>query len=84
MRAWGHDMTWWARTAQKSGSRLLPHAAVPVWLWPACKDQAMAPDENLAPEAPWMIFEPGTASTVHPVSSAQREKKGGWLSGAKP
>ena len=52
MRAWGHDMTWWARTAQKSGSRLLPHAAVPVWLWPACKDQAMAPDENLAPEAP--------------------------------
>ena len=52
MRAWGHDMTWWARTAQKSGSRLLPHAAVPVWLSPACKAQAMPPDQNLAPEAP--------------------------------
>ena len=53
MRAWGHGMTWWARTAQKSGSRLLPHAAVPVWLSPACKAQAMPPDQNLAPEAPW-------------------------------
>ena len=41
MRAWGHGMTWWARTAQKSGSRLLLEAAVPVWLWSACKAQAM-------------------------------------------
>ena len=48
MRAWGHDMTWWARTAQKSGSRLLLEAAVPVWLWSACKDQAMPPDKILA------------------------------------
>ena len=32
MRARGRGMTWWARTAQKSGSRLLPNAAVPVWL----------------------------------------------------
>ena len=31
MRARGRGMTWWARTAQKSGSRLLPNAAVPVW-----------------------------------------------------
>ena len=45
MRAWGHDMTWWARTAQKSGSRLLPHAAVPVWLSPASRDRAMAPGQ---------------------------------------
>ena len=33
MRAWGRSVTWWARTAQKSGSRLLPNAAVGVWLW---------------------------------------------------
>ena len=45
MRAWGHDMTWWARTAQKSGSRLLLEAAVPVWLWSACKNRAMASDK---------------------------------------
>ena len=31
MRAWGRGVMWWARTAQKSGSRLLPNAAVPVW-----------------------------------------------------
>ena len=48
MRARGRGMTWWARTAQKSGSRLLPNAAVPVWLSSACKERAMAPDENLA------------------------------------
>ena len=45
MRAWGHGMTWWARTTQKSGSRLLLEAAVPVWLWSACKAQAMASDK---------------------------------------
>ena len=45
MRAWGHGMTWWARTTQKSGSRLLIEAAVPVWLWSACKAQAMASDK---------------------------------------
>ena len=27
MRARGRSMTWWARTAQKSGSRLMPNAA---------------------------------------------------------
>ena len=43
MRAWGRGVTWWARTAQKSGSRLLPDVAVPVWLSSACKEQAMAP-----------------------------------------
>ena len=48
MRARGRGMTWWARTAQKSGSRLLPNAAVPVWLSSAFKEQTMAPDENLA------------------------------------
>ena len=42
MRARGRGMTWWARTAQKSGSRLLPNAAVPVWLSSAFKEQAMA------------------------------------------
>ena len=52
MRARGRGMTWWARTAQKSGSRLLPNAAVPVWLSSAFKERTMAPDENLAPEAP--------------------------------
>ena len=41
MRAWGHDMTWWARTAQKSGSRLLPNAAVGVWLWKVFKERTM-------------------------------------------
>ena len=51
MRARGRGMTWWARTAQKSGSRLLPNAAVPVWLSSALRTSAMAPDENLAPEA---------------------------------
>ena len=39
MRARGRGMTWWARTAQKSGSRLLPNAAVPVWLSSAFKEQ---------------------------------------------
>ena len=52
MRARGRGMTWWARTAQKSGSRLLPNAAVPVWLSSACKKRAMAPDEKLAVGAP--------------------------------
>ena len=42
MRAWGRSMTSWARTAQKSGSRLLPNAAVPVWLSSAFTNQAMA------------------------------------------
>ena len=53
MRARGRGMTWWARTAQKSGSRLLPNAAVPVWLSSALRTSAMAPEKNLAPEAPW-------------------------------
>ena len=44
MRARGRGMTWWARTAQKSGSRLLPNAAVPVWLSSALKGQIAAPD----------------------------------------
>ena len=52
MRARGRGMTWWARTAQKSGSRLLPNAAVPVWLSSALRTSAMAPEKNLAPEAP--------------------------------
>ena len=52
MRARGRGMTWWARTAQKSGSRLLPNAAVGVWLWKVFKKRAMAPGENLVPEAP--------------------------------
>ena len=42
MRARGRGMTWWARTAQKSGSRLLPNAAVPVWLSSALRTSAMA------------------------------------------
>ena len=54
MRARGRGMTWWARTAQKSGSRLLPNAAVPVWLSSAFKERAMAPDEDLAVGAPWV------------------------------
>ena len=41
MRARGRGMTWWARTAQKSGSRLLPNAAVPVWLSSALRTSAM-------------------------------------------
>ena len=45
MRARGRGMTWWARTAQKSGSRLLPNAAVPVWLSSAFKERAMAPGQ---------------------------------------
>ena len=53
MRARGRGMTWWARTAQKSGSRLLPNAAVPVLLSSAFKERAMAPDEKLAVGAPW-------------------------------
>ena len=48
MRARGRSMTWWARTAQKSGSRLLPNAAVPVWLSSALRTSAMAPEKNLA------------------------------------
>ena len=39
MWAWGHGMTWWARTTQKSGSRLLLEAAVPVRLSSAFKEQ---------------------------------------------
>ena len=39
MRAWGRGVTWWARTAQKSGSRLLPNAAVPVRLSSAFKSE---------------------------------------------
>jgi len=53
MRAWGRGVTWWARTAQKSGSRLLPNVAVPVWLSSACKEQAMAPGKIGQSEAPW-------------------------------
>ena len=55
MRARGRGMTWWARTAQKSGSRLLPNAAVGVWLRKVFKKRAMAPGENLAPEAPCVL-----------------------------
>jgi len=57
MRARGRGMTWWARTAQKSGSRLLPNAAVGVWLRKVFKKRAMAPGENLAPEAPCLNSE---------------------------
>ena len=39
MRARGRGMTWWARTAQKSGSWLLLEAAVLVWLSSASKEQ---------------------------------------------
>ena len=46
MRARGRGMTWWARTAQKSGSRLLPNAAVPVWLSSALRTSAMAPERK--------------------------------------
>ena len=53
MRARGRGMTWWARTAQKSGSRLLPNAAVPVWLSSALRTSAMAPEKNLALGAQW-------------------------------
>ena len=53
MRARGRGMTWWARTAQKSGSRLLPNAAVPVWLSSAFKERAMAPGKFGQSEAPW-------------------------------
>ena len=55
MRARGRGMTWWARTAQKSGSRLLPNAAVPVWLSSALRTSAMAPEKKLAPEAQWGV-----------------------------
>ena len=41
MRARGRGMTWRARTTQKSGSRLLTNAAVPVWLSSAFKEQAI-------------------------------------------
>ena len=50
MRARGRGMTWWARTAQKSGSRLLPNAAVPVWLSSALRTSAMAPEKKLERE----------------------------------
>ena len=53
MRARGRGMTWWARTAQKSGSRLLPNAAVPVWLSSALRTSAMAPEKKLETGAPW-------------------------------
>ena len=46
MRARGRGMTWWARTAQKSGSRLLPNAAVPVWLSSALKAKRAPPFAN--------------------------------------
>ena len=52
MRARGRGMTWWARTAQKSGSRLLPNAAVPVWLSSALRTSAMAPEKKLETGAP--------------------------------
>ena len=56
MRARGRGMTWWARTAQKSGSRLLPNAAVPVWLSSALRTSAMAPEKKLAPKALVFFF----------------------------
>ena len=43
-------MTWWARTTQKSGSRLLPNAAVPVWLSSALRTSAMAPEKIWLPK----------------------------------
>ena len=52
MRARGRGMTWWARTAQKSGSRLLPNAAVPVWLSSALRTSAMAAEKNSETGAP--------------------------------
>ena len=52
MRARGRGMTWWARTAQKSGSRLMPNAAMPVWLSSAFKVKDMAPEKIGSPEAP--------------------------------
>ena len=53
MRARGRGMTWWARTAQKSGSRLLPNAAVPVWLSSALRTfSAMAPELISCPGPP--------------------------------
>ena len=55
MRARGRGMTWWARTAQKSGSRLLPNAAVPVWLSSALRTSAMAPEKKLETGAPWLM-----------------------------
>ena len=56
MRAWGRGVTWWARTAQKSGSRLLPNVAMPVWLSSACKEQAMAPGKIGQSEAPCLYL----------------------------
>ena len=56
MRARGRGMTWWARTAQKSGSRLLPNAAVPVWLSSALRTSAMAPEKNSETGAPCTLF----------------------------
>ena len=52
MRARGRGMTWWARTAQKSGSRLLPNAAVGVWLWTVFKERAMLTGRIGQSEAP--------------------------------
>ena len=66
MRARGRGMTWWARTAQKSGSRLLPNAAVPVWLSSALRTSAMAPEKKLETGAPC----PATGRAI----------KGGWIS----
>ena len=70
MRAWGHGMTWWARTTQKSGSRLLLEAAVPVWLWSACKAQAMASDKFWRFGAPWAYFPPSRDAEEEAVEAA--------------
>ena len=64
MRARGRGMTWWARTAQKSGSRLLPNAAVPVWLSSALRTSAMAPEKKLETGAPWVAAAAAVAATA--------------------
>ena len=72
MRARGRSMTWWARTAQKSGSRLLPNAAVPVWLSSAFKEQAMATGEIGRFGAPW----PSTERTLNPRGYGRKGHQG--------
>ena len=65
MRAWGRGVTGWARTAQKSGSRLLPNAAIGVWLWKVFKERAMLTGKFGQSEAPWCVVRRGTAAEVH-------------------
>ena len=67
MRARGRGMTWWARTAQKSGSRLLPNAAIGVWLWKVFKERAMLTGKIGQSEAPCALSWP-----IQPGDTAQR------------